>query len=297
MLRSKREVRQVIAMVTVGTSPQPRFPGVEQPPPTVEELAMVRAEGIRQLYLAIKSERKDIYFSAPEVAGLAELFDEGLGPDSDLGGVGGVLSAFASYHLHCQRRSRMPSHTPTRPALLQQRLDIETAIIRSTSGVPNRALSLTRDVLALPSYRSSSHTQIWIPGAVNGGTTSGSLNDCPETGGCNPFLGGAVFDSALLPPPGHRLPFHCGGRALQLAQARAAIRGWIVAALPLGSQDDIGQGYLHCLVESVLVGLYEKGHGAWGEGGARGSYFFSPRFANRQWPQQSKPRVPTSAKC
>lgn len=253
--------------------------GGRSAPPTVEELAMVRAEGIRQLYLAIKSERKDIYFSAPEVAGLAELFDEGLGPDSDLGGVGGVLSAFASYHLHCQRRSRMPSHTPTRPALLQQRLDIETAIIRSTSGVPNRALSLTRDVLALPSYRSSSHTQIWIPGAVNGGTTSGSLNDCPETGGCNPFLGGAVFDSALLPPPGHRLPFHCGGRALQLAQARAAIRGWIVAALPLGSQDDIGQGYLHCLVESVLVGLYEKGHGAWGEGGARGSYFFSPRFA------------------
>ena len=251
-------------------------------PPTVEELAMVRAEGIRQLYFAIKSERKDIYFNAPDIAGLAELFDEVLGPDSDLGNGGtssGVLSAFASYHFHCQHRSRMPSHTPTRPALLQQRLDIETAIIRSTSGVPNRALSLTRDVLALPSYRSSSHTQIWIPGAVNGGTTSGSLNDCPETCGSNPFLGGAVFDSALLPPPGHRLPFHCGGRVLQLAQARAAIRGWIVAALPLGSQDDIGQGYLHCLIESVLMGLYEKGHGAWGEGGARGSYYFSPRFA------------------
>lgn len=251
-------------------------------PPTVEELAMVRAEGIRQLYFAIKSERKDIYFNAPDIAGLAELFDEVLGPDSDLGSSGtnsGILSAFASYHFHCQRRSRMPSHTPTRPALLQQRLDIETAIIRSTSGVPNRALSLMRDVLALPSYRSSSHTQIWIPGAVAGGTTSGSLNDCPETCGSNPFLGGVVFDSALLPPPGHRLPFHCGGRVLQLAQARAAIRGWIVAALPLGSQDDIGQGYLHCLIESVLMGLYEKGHGAWGEGGARGSYYFSPRFA------------------
>jgi len=251
-------------------------------PPTIEELALVRAEGIRQLYIAIKSERKDFYLNAQEIVGLAELFDEVLGPDSDLGSGStsrGILSAFASYHFHCQRRSRMPSHTPTRPAQLQQRLDIETAIIRSTSGVPNRALSLTRDVLALPSYRSSSHTQIWIPGAVNGGTTSGSLNDCPETGGSNPFLGGAVFDSALLPPPGHRLPFHCGGRALQLAQARAAIRGWVMAALPLGSQDDIGQGYLHCLVESVLMGLYEKGHGAWGEGGARGSYYFSPRFA------------------
>ena len=50
-------------------------------PPTVEELAMVRAEGIRQLYFAIKSERKDIYFNAPDIAGLAELFDEVLGPD------------------------------------------------------------------------------------------------------------------------------------------------------------------------------------------------------------------------
>lgn len=248
--------------------------------PSVEELALRRAEGIRQLYFAVKSERKEIYANAQDISGLKDLFDEVFSTASEKTvEITGIASAYSLYHDLRRRRSRMPSHTPTRPTLLQQRLDIEAAILRSTSGVPNRALSLTRDVLALPSYRASSHTQIWIPAAVDGGSSSGSMRDCPEAGGCNPFLGGAIFDAATLPPPGKRLPYHAGGRSLQFMQARAAIRGWVVAALPLGSQDDVGMGYLYCIVESVLMGLYEKGHGAWGEGGARASYFFSPRFA------------------
>ena len=81
------------------------------------------------------------------------------------------------------------------------------------------------------------------------------------------FPTGAILDSTLLPPPGHRLPFYSGGRVLQILQARCAIRGWIRAALPLGGTDDIGYSYIHTLFEEFLMSLYEKAHGAFGEGG------------------------------
>ena len=153
-------------------------------------------------------------------------------------------------------------------------------ILASTIGVPNRALSLMRDVLALPAYRTSSYTQIWIPNAhMSGDSCGGNMVGCPEVGGCNAFLGGAILDSTLLPPPGMRLPFYDGGRCLQFLQARNAVRGWIRAALPLGSNDDVGQGYLHALVEAFLMSLYERGHGAFGEGGGKGSFFYTKRYA------------------
>ena len=116
------------------------------------------------------------------------------------------------------------------------------------------------------------------------------------------------MDSRLLPQPGYRLPFHSGGRVLQMLQARSAIRGWITAALPLGGRDDVGLGFILTLFESFLMSLYERGHGAHGEGtcgwvvfeivyqslvllvylilnlpcilgGARGSVFFTKRYA------------------
>jgi hypothetical protein len=102
---------------------------------------------------------------------------------------------------------------------------------------------------------------------------------CPEVGGCNTFLGGAIMDSTLLPPPGMRLPYYEGGKYLQFLQARNAIRGWVRTALPLGSNDDIGQGYLHALIESFIMSLYERCHGAFGEGGGKGSFFYTKRYA------------------
>lgn len=70
------------------------------------------------------------------------------------------------------------------------------------------------------------------------------------------------------------------GRSLQFLQARNAIRGWTRAALPLGSDDDVGQGYLHALVETYLMSLYERGHGAFGEGGGKGSFFYTKNSPN-----------------
>lgn len=155
----------------------------------------------------------------------------------------------------------------------------EDIVTRATVGVPHRALSLTRDVLALPTYRTVSYIQIWIPNAIDGGCTSGSLADCPEVS-VNPFLGGAIADARLLPPPQARLPYATGGgRVLQYIQARAAIRGWVRAALPLGGDDDVGFGYLHHLVEVLLFSLYERGHGGYGEGGGKGGFFYSRRYA------------------
>jgi len=155
---------------------------------------------------------------------------------------------------------------------------LDRTVLSATSGVPHRALSLFRDILALPAYRTSSYTQVWIPRAVHGGSTSGALHCCPEVL-CNPFLGGAIVDSRLLPPPGCRLP-HCGGgRVLQFLQARCAIRGWITAALPLGGNDHVGNGYILSLIESFCMSLYERGHGAHGEGGSKESVFFTKRYA------------------
>jgi hypothetical protein len=143
--------------------------------------------------------------------------------------------------------------------------DLDKTVTFATIGVPHRALSLMRDVLAVPTYRTNSYTQIWIPNAVHGGCTSGALHNCPEVL-ANPFLGGAVMDSRLLPPVGSRLPFYQGGRVLQFLQARCAVRGWVTAALPIGGHDDVGTGYLFALVESFIMSLYERGHGGQGEG-------------------------------
>jgi hypothetical protein len=156
--------------------------------------------------------------------------------------------------------------------------DLNQTVTFATVGVAHRALSLMRDVLALPTYRTVAYTQVWIPHAVDGGTTSGALRSCPE---ClvNPFLGGAILDARLLPPINSKLPYYQGGRVLQFLQARNAIRGWILAALPLGGNDDVGNGYIHTLVESFIMSLYERGHGSWGEGGARGGVFFSRRYS------------------
>jgi hypothetical protein len=142
---------------------------------------------------------------------------------------------------------------------------LETVIKFATAGVVHRALALMRDVLALPTYRTASYSQIWIPDAVHGGVTSGALHNCPE---CltNSFLGGAILDSRLLPPVNMRLPFYQGGRVLQFLQARCAIRGWTLAALPIGGNDDVGAGYLHMVVESFIMSLYERGHGGSGKG-------------------------------
>mmetsp|Transcript_24417 Transcript_24417/g.67496 ORF Transcript_24417/g.67496 Transcript_24417/m.67496 type:complete len:1959 (-) Transcript_24417:791-6667(-) len=158
--------------------------------------------------------------------------------------------------------------------------NLDKSVLTSTVGVPHRALSLMRDVLALPAFRTVSYTQIWIPDAVHGGVTSGSLHCCPEVMN-NPFLGGAIIDSRLLPPINHRLPYYHGGRILQFLQARCAIRGWIMSAIPLGGRDDVGNGYIHTLIESLIMSLYARGHGAHGEGGGKGGVFFTKRFASR----------------
>ena len=157
--------------------------------------------------------------------------------------------------------------------------DSDKSVLTSTVGVPHRALSLMRDILALPAFRTVSYTQIWIPHAVHGGATSGSLHCCPEVMN-NHFLGGSIMDARLLPPINHRLPFHQGGRILQFLQARCAIRGWIISAVPLGGRDDVGNGYIHTLIESLLMSLYDRGHGAHGEGGAKGGVFFTKRFSS-----------------
>eukprot|EP00531_Pseudo-nitzschia_arenysensis_P017503 CAMPEP_0116154266 /NCGR_PEP_ID=MMETSP0329-20121206/21690_1 /TAXON_ID=697910 /ORGANISM="Pseudo-nitzschia arenysensis, Strain B593" /LENGTH=1391 /DNA_ID=CAMNT_0003651237 /DNA_START=71 /DNA_END=4244 /DNA_ORIENTATION=- len=155
--------------------------------------------------------------------------------------------------------------------------DLDKSVLTSTVGVPHRALSLMRDILALPVFRTVSYTQIWIPEAVHGGVTSGSLHCCPEVLN-NPFLGGAIMDSRLLPPINHRLPYYQGGRILQFLQARPFGDGSFRQS-PLGGFDDVGNGYIHTLVESLIMSLYARGHGAHGEGGGKGGVFFAKRFA------------------
>lgn len=177
---------------------------------------------------------------------------------------------FARKLIHSKASMRLlPNTSISLSPLTTRQLEIaeqlRNTVINSTVGIPHRALSLMRDLLALPAYRTTSYTQVWIPNATHGGGTSGALHCCPEAL-VNPFLGGAIMDSRLLPPVGKRLPFHCGGRTLQFLQARCAIRGWITAALPLGGSDDVGHGYLFSLFESFLMSLYERGHGAHGEG-------------------------------
>lgn len=196
------------------------------------ERSRVNGEGIRQMYFAPAYERKHIHAKA----------NVSLLPNTE------VLLA------------------PLGRRQIEQSESADKTLAVCTSGVPNRALSLMRDILALPAYRTASYTQIWIPDAVHGGSTSGALHCCPEVL-INAFHGGAIMDSRLLPPVGgYRLPYYNGGRTLQFLQARCAVRGWIVAALPLGGHDDVGFGYIHTLFESFIMSLYERAHGAHGEG-------------------------------
>ena len=131
-------------------------------------------------------------------------------------------------------------------------------VTAATCGVAHRALVLMKDVLRLPTFRTNCYTQIWIPGAPS-----------------SPLLGIAIMDSRLL----ERTPFYMGGRALQMMQARTAIRGWVMSALPLAETDPVGDGYLLALVEACIMSFYERGHGAQGEGGGKGSFLYSKRYA------------------
>lgn len=215
--------------------------------PTIQETAEKCGEGIRQLYFAMRHERCQIHSNA-KVIGLD---------------------------------NRIDYSTPSaRPPDSQDKRKLLMSVVGSTAGVPNRALSLMRDILSLPSYRTASYTQIFIPNAIDGGSTCGSLHSCPEIS-CNSFLGGAILDATLLPPPGYRLPFHAGGRALQFLQARCAVRGWITAALPLGGSDEIGHSYIPSLFEHFIMSLYERAHGGAGEGGSKHSFFFSKRYQSK----------------
>jgi hypothetical protein len=177
---------------------------------------------------------------------------------------------FERKHIHVDADSRLLPDTVMRLAPLNaQQKEVASGLQKlmhyATVGVVHRSLSLMRDVLALPSYRTSSYTQVWIPNAVHGGVTSGALHDCPEVM-VNPFLGGAILDARLLPPVGSRLPYYQGGRVLQFLQARCAVRGWVTSTLPLGPGDDVGSGYIFSLIESFLMSMYERSHGAHGEG-------------------------------
>ena len=177
---------------------------------------------------------------------------------------------FARKHIHAHANNKLIPKTrfqimPLTASQIELIDGLDQSVLMATAGVPHRALSLMRDILALPCFRTVSYTQIWIPKAIHGGSTSGALHCCPEVL-INPYLGGSIMDARLLPPVGHRLPHHHGGRVLQFLQARCAVRGWIISAIPLGGRDDVGQGYILALIESFLMSLYERGHGAHGQG-------------------------------
>ena len=196
------------------------------------DIAAANGEGIRQLYFAPVFCRKHIHAKS------------------------------ANMKLIPNTRFQLSSLTTRQREMLE---GLDRSVLTVTSGVSHRALSLMRDLLAFPAFRTVSYTQVWIPNAVHGGVTSGALHTCPEVLS-NPFLGGSIMDARLLPPVGHRLSYHHGGRVLQFLQARCAIRGWTIAAIPLGGRDDVGQGYIHTLIESLMISLYERGHGSHGEG-------------------------------
>jgi hypothetical protein len=218
------------------------------------ENARKNGEGIRQVYLTPKFERKYCFTGGNIDSGTYHRVNASLLPNA------------------------MIRLLPLSSSQILTSSQLDQTVTYATIGVPHRALSLMRDVLALPTYRTTSYTQVWIPNAVHGGCTSGSLHNCPEVL-INPFLGGGVMDSRLLPPIGLRLPYYQGGRVLQFLQARCAIRGWITAAVPLGGLDDVGNGYLLTLFESFIMSLYQRGHGGHGEGGGKNGCFYSKRYA------------------
>lgn len=156
---------------------------------------------------------------------------------------------------------------------------IDMSVMGGTSGVPLRALNIAKDVIGLPSHQSASYTQVWLPSIIDGGTSSGSLQQCGVA--TNSWLGGATLDASLLPPPSKRLPFYCGGRTLQLAQARCAITGFVRKGVALGGgQDDAGEGWMFQLFISQLLSIYLKAYGGSGEGGGPDSHFYVARYAS-----------------
>ena len=157
---------------------------------TLREMVRRSGEGIRQLYFAPEEDRPWIHYDVTD----------------------GIL--FGRFDGR-QSASEQPLRPNLTASQLQDRLLLRQTIVAATVGVPNRALSLMRDVLALPAYRTSSHTQIWIPHAHFSGSDCGNVVSRPEVGGCNPFLGGAILDATLLPPRGKRLPYYDAERALQ----------------------------------------------------------------------------------
>ena len=160
---------------------------------------------------------------------------------------------------------------------------VELSIVGGTSGVPIRALNIAKDVIGLPFHHSSSYTQVWLPSAIDGGISSGSLQQCGVATNC--WLGGAVLDCNLLPPPLKRFPFYRGGRTLQLAQARCVMTGFVRKGVSLGGgQDDVGEGWIHALFISELMRIYELAHGASGEGGSQQSHFFVESHSAKSGP-------------
>ena len=227
--------------------------------------AMKNGEGIRQVYLAPKFERKYIYTTR---SGLSNL---------------NYCNFWNNKYQHRINTKLLPNTVlqllPLSSSQIMTSHQIQETVTYATTGVAHRALALMRDLLAIPSYRTTSYTQIFLPNAVHGGCTSGSFHHCPEVL-VNAFLGGAIMDSRLLPPVNVRLPYYHGGRVLQFLQARCAVRGWITAALPLGGHDDVGNGYLFTLFESFIMSLYQRGHGGFGEGGGKQGYFYSQRYTS-----------------
>ena len=234
------------------------------------EDARVRGEGIRQVYFAPFYERKYLHATANTLL-LEESFEDSDDDSSSNNNNNNDQKKEANAGNGAEEKARssvVEIHLPPRTSR-QHRLSLglEETVLFATAGVAHRALSLMRDILALPAYRTSAYTQIWIPHAVNGGYSCGALHSCPEVLGANAFLGGAIIDAGLLPPIGKRITFfQGGGRVLQMIQARCAVRGWVTACLPLGGQDDVGGGYIHSLIESFMMSFYERGHGAFGEG-------------------------------
>ncbi len=139
--------------------------------PTISETAMVTGEGIRQLYFAPSDERCYIHSE------VAVITSEGL------------VSPSSNQNDDYDLLDPVTVIKPSSSSVRQQKKKTVMSVMGATAGVANRALSLMRDVLALPSYRTTSYTQIWIPHAVDGGSSCGALHSCPDIL-CNPFLGG-----------------------------------------------------------------------------------------------------------
>ena len=139
-----------------------------------------------------------------------------------------------------------------------------------TTGVAGTAWRFVRELLQI-SFRTTTYTQVWLP-----------VTDATTAQQSNTFLGGAILNSRLLLDGRSSLPYYAGGRALQFQQARAVVDGWVTAALPLGSGDDVGDGYVWSVVQAILWSLYERGHGVFGEGttnSASNSWLYCARYA------------------